>query len=301
MKTFVAATRLSRDLRSFLPNIVASEVLAAYADIKVARTGLTRAMATRLSNLGLAYGFHVIVGDRECFPRRDKGKGGWCNGSRDGKVRGPGYFNIYVARSLRVANQAHDAEVAGDDDAFAQLLGTPACCRRFYDLVKDDAAQEQNDFFPFSAPPSPAHTTSGFLNLGAQYFDAALVSHFPCSLNCRHSIALARKRGRLMLEHDPVWCRRTLDLLNHATLYTEYLGVYLLGDAKQKDAQTLTFNRQHIYGTSRSRVFRALAEGTWVRLAPDGTVTIGTQSAQWTSRPKNPRLFRPTLVTIDDL
>lgn len=297
----MTASQLSRDLRSFLPGIVASEVLAAYAEIKIARTGLTRANAARLSRLGRDYGFHVIVGEDEGFPRRDKAKGGWCNGSREGEVRGPSYFNVYVARSPHVAQQARDAEAAGDDDAFAHLLGTPACCRRFYDLVKDDAAREQNDFFPFSAPASPALAVSGFLNLGAQYFDAALISHFPCSLNCRHSIALARRRGRLLREHDPAWCRQTLYLLNHATLYTEYLGIYLLGGAKQKDGQRLNFDRQRIRGTSRSRIFRALARGTWVGLTPDGALTIGARDRQWSFHPTNPRLFRPAPVSLDDL
>ena len=69
---------LADKLRSFLPNIVASEVRAASAGLKVARTGLKQAKAIRLMQLGREAGFYVLVGEQECFPRRDKGKGGWC-------------------------------------------------------------------------------------------------------------------------------------------------------------------------------------------------------------------------------
>lgn len=295
------ASDLSRELRAFLPDIVAGEVLAAHAGLKVARTGLKRSNMLRLAELGRRAGFHVHVGIDECYPRRDKAKGGWCNGSREGKVRGPGYLNVYVGQSPRLTRQARDAEAAGDDATFARILGTPPCCRAFYDRVKDEAALEQNDIVPFCAPRSPAEKTSAFLNLGAQYFDSALISHFPCSLSCQHSIALARERARLLLQHDPTWLKQIVALLNHATLYTEYLGIYLLGAAQKIDDERLRFDRRSVRGTSRSRIFRALAQGGSVGLQSDGSLEIGSDTGQWTFRPTNVRLFLPTPITLRDL
>ena len=244
----------------------------------------------------------MIVGNEETFPRRDKGKGGWCNGSKDGTAsKGHGYYNVYIARTPRLAAAARDAEASGDDAAFARYLGTPECCRRFYERVKDEAARDQNDFFPFSTPTLPSESTSAWLNLGAQYFDAALISHFPCSLNCLRSIQLARARARLLFAHDPQWLRQTLHLLNHATLYTEYLGIYLLGRACRIGSRCIRYDRRAVHGTSASRLFAALAGGSDVALLPSGMLEIRSRTEKRIFRPRNVRLFLPSPVALDAL
>ncbi len=128
-------------LKEFLPNITVREILVAREGIKVARTGLRRPTAERLKALASSNGFYVLIGSQEGFPRRDRGKGGWCNSAYDNGRAGRGFLNVYVACSQKLSQQAHDAEACDDDLAFGSALGTPACCRQFYESVKDQAVQ----------------------------------------------------------------------------------------------------------------------------------------------------------------
>jgi len=117
----------------------------------LARTGLKPKAAERLRRFGAEHGFSVVIGREKTFPRRDRGKGGWCNSARKKAVRKQGYYNVYISHDSRLAQLALEAENDGDDRMFGSALGIPKCCQAFYDRCKDDAAKIQNDFFPFSA------------------------------------------------------------------------------------------------------------------------------------------------------
>lgn len=289
-------------LRSFLPRIVVREVLAAREGLKVARTGLRLRHALKLRQLGEHAGFHVVIGATEAFPRRDRAKGGWCNGGHDTGRPGTGFFNIYIATDPERARRAHDAEESADDAAFGSALGTPACCSAFYDAVKDLAAKEQNDFFPFSAANTAERSPHALLNLGAQYFDASLVSHFPCSLHCAPSIEIARSNARLMYRYDPMWLTETLELLNHGCLYTEYHGVYLLPEARCHDRGVVTFRAQGLRGTSDARLYRALATSRSLHLATSRSIALeafdGSVSVFGCT---NPRAYAPTRIHLGEV
>jgi hypothetical protein len=287
-------------LRQFLPGIVVREVLAAREGIKVARTGLKGAQAQRLKVLGEANGFHVVIGTQEVFPRRDRGKGGWCNGSLEGGRPGHGYLNVYVAANASLAQAAYDAETAGDDLAFGAILGTPACCRQFYEKVKEQAAQDQNDFFPFSAPLDPTFRPHALLNLGAQYFDASLISHFPCSLVCADSLALARTNARIMKAYDQKWLEGMLDLLNHGVLYTEYIGIYLFSSPFLAADGSMHY-AQPLKGTANGPLFQALAQGDTLRLRRGRVLDIHHGMRLVSShRARNLRLFAPEPSTMEE-
>lgn len=289
-------------LQSFLPRIVVREVLAAREGLKVARTGLRRRHALQLRELGANAGFHVVIGATEAFPRRDRAKGGWCNGGHDTGRAGQGFFNIYIAADPERARRAHDAEESDDDAAFGSALGTPSCCSAFYDAVKDLAAQEQNDFFPFSAASATERSPHALLNLGAQYFDASLVSHFPCTLRCGPSIDIAQANARLMHRYDPTWLAETLDLLNHGCLYTEYHGVYLLPDARCDERGAVTFRARGLKGTSDARLYRALAMSRSLHVAtPSSIALVATDGSVSNFGCTNPRAYAPTRVELDEV
>ncbi|MDO9018010.1 MAG: hypothetical protein Q8S73_40090 [Deltaproteobacteria bacterium] len=286
-----------RALRAFLPSIVCREVLASREGLKVARTGLRLQAARRLARLGVEHGFSVVIGSESFFPRRDRGKGGWCNGLHE-MGRGPGYRNVYVAASALLAHQALEAERCGDEMAFGTVLAVPPCCRDFYDRNQDAAARVQNDFVPMTTAV-PVARPSALLNLGAQYFDASLVSHFPCSLACEPSISLARANARLVASYDRTWLRDMLARMNRATLYTEYEGVFLLAQRRTHAVGDVVYTPDSTLGTARGRFERALACGSRIRISGEervevlrGDVTVATLRA------KNLRLFAPVESTV---
>ena len=231
-------------------------------------------------------------------PRRDRGKGGWCNGLRE--HGDAGYHNTYIALTEQEARCGLEAERRGDEPGFGEFLAIPRCCREFYSRNQPRAERAQNDFFPISAERVAARPHAA-LNLGAQYFDASLLSHFPCSLRCADSLRLARATAELVAAYDRAWLDEMLALMSRPTLYTEYEGVFLLRSVDVRAVDDIAYDSAATMGTARGRVAAALARGNYVRSIGGERVEVLRDGVTVASlRARNLRLFAPLPVTADE-
>lgn len=225
-----AATRAAeayRIARKLLGRIAAREVACAGAGLKPVRLMAESSVAESLGEGLSAAGLACIRGSGTCWLAADAGKGGW---SSAGAPAGHGipYEKFYVAATAAEAVALRRAEERESDEEFGRLLLVPACCRAMFLAHAAEAGQRQNDFFRFSFPDANTRVPWQ-LNLGGQYFDASLISHYPCNAACADSLLMASISWRIIASVAPEDAQEILRILKMPCLYTESNGVHLLG------------------------------------------------------------------------
>jgi len=98
-----------------------------------------------------------------------------------------GLFFAYISKSQKQALLANLYETRGDHYNLGLALGYPECCCRFY----------QKQFLKGNL--APEHSTyHKLIDIRKRKTDSSIISHFPCSPNCRESIKLAQKSVKLL-------------------------------------------------------------------------------------------------------
>jgi hypothetical protein len=218
--------QFAEGLREFDGRIQRRELLCAAAGLKPVRVMPHADETDRLLGFVRSHGLGAVEGREPAWIRFDKGKGNWSSGCG---LQGDGEEHrlVYVARRQDEALALRDAEESGSAEAFGRALLVPCCCREMFHRHASQAQCVQNDFLCHSFP-APVQSIPWELNLAAQYFDAALVSHYPCSGSCVDSLRIARLAERIVSALLPEDARATRQLLCRIGIYTEYDGICLV-------------------------------------------------------------------------
>jgi hypothetical protein len=106
-------------------------------------------------------------------------------------------FHVAIGKK-RDASEFKSAWIRRDHDAMGELLGYPPCCRRFYHRIfaeerltdpmwaiaqGSESSRKEADSIVLSGPP--------LLNLLLRSLGLRAIPHFPCSMECPGSVALA--------------------------------------------------------------------------------------------------------------
>ena len=102
-------------------------------------------------------------------------------------------FALYISLDENLANDCRTKDESKDDNLFGIALGYPKCCVSFVEkkgkpptvvesFIKD---QVNNMYNPYTWLPSMIN-------------DSNLITHFPCSLNCKASEKMAIKRWQII-------------------------------------------------------------------------------------------------------
>lgn len=96
---------------------------------------------------------------------------------------------LYIAKDQKYADDLRSADEEGNDYEFGKLLSYPSCC--IEEVVKNNHVPSVMDALSYLV-------LDGQYNIWcwpvASIADASLLSHFPCSFNCKNSQNLAIKR-----------------------------------------------------------------------------------------------------------
>ena len=297
-----SANGLAVELRSYLSSIVAREVLSAYEGRQVARTGLRPLQLRRLMKTAREFGLAIEVQDEVVYPQRDRGKGGWSNAFANAPRSQIGDRLVYISNSDKLAKAARQAEGTGNDFSFGEHLDIPSCCQSFYAEHAQAAACHQNDFFPFFSNQQFTARPTALLNLAGQYFDASLLSHFPCSPTCTRSIEIAKANGRMIARYDRSWLGEILSVLNRAAIYTEYSGIFMLRVYPSDDPGILHYDNREIFGTSKGRIANALAAGSALQITEEHELRVlHNEGVMASFRPTNLRSYVPKPCSLADV
>ena len=93
-----------------------------------------------------------------------------------------GMIFVYISRDEYLANLATLAELKNDHKELGALLGYPECCINYF--CKNFSETNTNPQIESNNP---------YTNISKRNKDYVLLSHFPCSADCKKSIELAQK------------------------------------------------------------------------------------------------------------
>lgn len=265
-----ALADIDRHIGHLVGRIARREVLCAAAGLKPVRLMASEHDAPELLGALRRAGLFTATSRDPTWIAQDEGKGGWSSACA-GAGQGEPFRHVYVARTQAVAEQLKDAEESGSPETFGRLLLVPACCRRMFMTCSADAAARQNDYLTFSF----VHERCDIpwqLNLGAQYFDAALVSHYPCAPSCADSIRLASLSWRIILHAAPGLAQEVRFVLTQPVLYTEREGVHLLRHAQRETDGWIAIDAGMVQSTARTPLGGLLGQGGRLRMVPGGEI-----------------------------
>ncbi|MFH1409147.1 MAG: hypothetical protein ABIH34_04530 [Nanoarchaeota archaeon] len=128
---------------------------------------------------------------------------------------------VFISRDQMHLNELKTAEISNDHEAMGALLGFPSCCISFF---QKHHVQEEKAAYDFLSPLLDNTTKRHFpftMNIFGRYFDAPLLSHAPCSLECAQSRKLADKRYSALEEKHPIVADQLHKLLSTAVIMSD--------------------------------------------------------------------------------
>lgn len=136
---------------------------------------------------------------------------------------------LFVARD---ADRLREIDALACDDWWQGLaLGYPACCTAYFAANSRSFTRGYEDFLAGSQAPLPC-----WANALAEPFGFLLLSHLPCSAECRESRAIAAGALRHLLAADPHRALNTLGGMKRMMVYHPDAGILsLAGDIGDGD------------------------------------------------------------------
>lgn len=270
-----ALRTLWKTLAPFLGFIARREVLLAQAGLKPVRITPSEIDRVAVTNAITTAGLACIPALRSTWINSDKGKGGWSS-AMAAEGEGAEFRHLYVATNQASANALRNAEESESPEKFGRELLIPSCCRHMFQRHAEAAASVQNDFFVYSFNSQEANCVIEVpweLNLGAQYFDSSLISHYPCSPLCEDSLRIARLAARIVGTIDPIAMKAAAHAMQMGTLYTEHHGVHLLPDPS-RNKRGIRYSSDGVRSTGACPLQQALASGSLVTHDSSGNINV---------------------------
>ena len=163
-----------------------------------------------------------------------------------------GYFFVYISRIKELAEKAKAYEENNMHFELGMVLGYPKCCCEFFkknfnennaDLTLETLRNSEGFEFPF------------YTNIAARHFDISLLSHFPCSFNCKFSIDMGIENLNLIKKHSGQLAETFENTMKNAFLYTKGNGVFLL---KKFNEENNEIKFEKIIGTTKNELYNEL-------------------------------------------
>lgn len=125
------------------------------------------------------------------------------------KINDPrrGMYFVYISRDARKAGMANAYEYKDNHEELGKLLGYPGCCIEMFLKNEPERNKLDNDYTICTFRNSEGNKFSFYNNILKRPQDKTLLSHFPCSFNCKPSEDLGRRFYRLIAEIDPEQAR----------------------------------------------------------------------------------------------
>jgi hypothetical protein len=110
-----------------------------------------------------------------------------------------GMFFVYLSKDKLLSSKAAILEERHNDELLGRILGYPECCIQYF---IENFSEENTDI--------EIHSKNPYTNLSQRDNDYIILSHFPCSPECKESIELAKKYLETINRHDPEYVRELL-------------------------------------------------------------------------------------------
>lgn len=205
----------------------------------------------------------------------DKGKGGFSNRLEHVEYHNEnGDYIVYISIDKKILNNNFNKM---SEKEFGQYLGYPECCTEFYEKNKHMVIQEQIDLAPLSV------TSLGpflyYANYFLRYFNYSVISHFPCSCNCKETVAYGKRNMKLLRRLFPDFANEMELNMCSFILYTENYGITYITNYEIKKSvwgQHIVFKT--FYSTNnQSEIYRYLNKYKEFNIIDFNKIKIGNK------------------------
>lgn len=235
--------------------------------ITVARHRLPKvASLAESAGLGFVVGFDavqpIVVPGRRGFSE-------WCERT-DALPNPKSRVHVYLTNNVEAAELLRSRDEQGDDRAVGELLGYPRCCIDSFCSAASGSSMDDPVLSRFSdeqAIPWP-------MNASMLCFDAALISHIPCSASCWRSLKLASRVLTSLRQHLPEVARVLTSQLTGLVVHTRDLGIASISG--RFIGQVLLIDRLRIVDRS-SPLVQILRPGTTINRRLDSFLVEGQE------------------------
>ena len=213
------------------------------------------------------------LSDYKILSRGEKAKGGFSNLSSRLPVDSPqGHFASFIAKDRMDAQLAKYYYAGSDHTKLGPLLGYPKCCSEFFLEHFKQASEKNMDFILYAL--FDIRQYDFYNNRAMRYFDISLISHFPCSLDCQASQAIAKERLLFVRKEHPEIAAFFEKYLRSMVIYTESQGVFFSND--------YSINQNHVeyktlYGTIDNDLFQKLKNVGTITVESYNKLVIGSE------------------------
>jgi len=221
----------------------------------------------RLNNLCFELSNYKVLSNSE------KAKGGFSNLSSRVSVDSPqGRFAVFLSKDRMDAQLTKHYYGISDHTNLGPLLGYPKCCSEFFLEYAKQASKKNMDFILYALIDTKQYDF--YNNRALRYFGISLISHFPCSLNCQASQAIAKERLLFLQKEHPKIAAFFEKYLRAMVIYTESQGVFFSNDYSIN--QNLV-KYKNLHGTINNDLFQKLKNIGEISIESYNRLLIGSE------------------------
>lgn len=169
------------------------------------------------------------MSDYKILSHTEKAKGGFSNACSRVPADSPGgQFAVFLSRDRMDAELTKHYYGSSNHAEIGPLLGYPPCCTQFFSRYLAQASRNNMDFIKYALVDTRQYCF--YTNRALRYFDIALISHFPCALDCAASQEIGRQRLAILRNKYPQIASFCEKHLKSMVLYTDEQGVFFSND-----------------------------------------------------------------------
>lgn len=247
------------DLKKIFKNRIPSmlEVLYVYENVKTScRLIVNSKQLFNLIKLCRKFNLEINLEKFRINPVKDSSKAGYSNSSEILPFNSKqGSFIIYISENK--------TDILSDPKNLGLNLGYPKCCVNFYlknlDYVKKDAYHD----LVLQAIPKRFKIFPFYTNIAIRYFGIQLLSHFPCSFDCKKSIEIAKTYLNCVKKYDSELANFLIQHLSSFVVYTQNKGVFYSPNYKMTE-KNIKFHK--LKGTVKNGLFSILNKNKKIKI-----------------------------------
>jgi len=179
-----------------------------------------------------------------------------------------GHFILYISKMKELAQKARAYEENDMHLELGMILGYPNCCCEFFDK---NFSESNNDLTLDTLKNSEGFEFPFYTNIAVRHFDISLLNHFPCKLDCKFSIRIAKENLEIINKYSESLFEFFEKTLRCTVLYTEKDGIFLLKNFKQ-NGNEIIFNE--VLSTIKNQLYNELKNNRKIEIINKNEIEI---------------------------
>ena len=214
--------------------------------------------------------------------------------------KGRGHFFVYISKDNDTNEKAMEYEGNNfskkDDRKLGELLGYPECCIKNF---IDKESEGRRDFVIEnykSSGKSPNYLLNFILDFSAFH----LISHFPCSFNCKESEKISKNLLEILKKENFLLSKETEEYLKMPILYSNNRNFILFNGTANENL--IKYHDFYVF-SSQKKAFREsfisnLKEGNEMKISDKNLVIFNDGNKIFEYKKENP--YDLTLINFTD-